>query len=83
MIPTDIYDPPTPLSTRKSSKLSIKGLQQLDSQTHGLIRDANQGYVFFVENDNRFLRVPVELGYVIQKVRPIYRTSSQTKHSNR
>ncbi len=71
MIPTDICDLPTPLSAQESSKISIKELHQLDSQTHSLIREVNQDYIFFVESNNRFLWVQVEPEYVMQKAHPI------------
>lgn len=37
-----------------------------------VVREANQDYVFIAESDTRFLRVPVELGHVIENVRPVF-----------
>ena len=36
-----------------------------------VVREANQDYVFVAESDTQFLRVPVKLGRVIEKVRPV------------
>lgn len=36
-----------------------------------VVREANQDYVFIAESETQFQRVPVELGHVIEKVRPV------------
>lgn len=36
-----------------------------------VVRESNQDYVFIAESETQFQRVPVELGYVIDKVRPV------------
>jgi|SRR5687768_1621170 len=36
-----------------------------------VVREANQDYVFLAQGDNRFLRVPVELGPEIADMRPV------------
>lgn len=36
-----------------------------------VVREANQDYVFIAESDTQFQRVPVKLGRVIEKVRPV------------
>ncbi len=36
-----------------------------------VVREANQDYVFIAESDTQFQRIPVKLGHVIEKVRPV------------
>ena len=36
-----------------------------------VVRESNQDYVFIAESETQFQRVPVELGHVIEKVRPV------------
>ncbi len=45
-----------------------------------VVREANQDYVFIAESDTQFQRVPVELGHVIENVRPVFEglTAGQT-----
>ena len=45
-----------------------------------VVRETNQDYVFIAESDTQFQRVPVELGHVIENVRPVFEglTAGQT-----
>ena len=38
-----------------------------------VVREANKDYVFLAEGDNRFLRIPVELGPEVADMRPVLR----------
>jgi cobalt-zinc-cadmium efflux system membrane fusion protein len=38
-----------------------------------VVREANRDYVFLAQGNNRFLRVPVELGHEVADMRPVIR----------
>jgi len=45
-----------------------------------VVREANQDYVFIAEDNNDFLRVPVELDHVVENVRPVLKGLSAGQH---
>ncbi len=45
-----------------------------------VVREANQDYVFIAEDNNDFLRVPVELDHVVENVRPVLKGLTAGQH---
>jgi cobalt-zinc-cadmium efflux system membrane fusion protein len=56
----------------------LAGMHIIDNPAESLVvpetavvREANRDYVFLAQGDNRFLRVPVELGPEVVDMRPV------------
>jgi cobalt-zinc-cadmium efflux system membrane fusion protein len=63
---------------RKLKPAMLAGMQIIDNPAESLVvpetavvREANRDYVFLAQGDNRFLRVPVELGPEVVNMRPV------------
>lgn len=72
-VKTDVANPHRKLKPAMLATMHIKGNphKSLVVPETAVVREANRDYVFLVQGDNRFLRIPVELGPEVAGMRPV------------
>ncbi|MDV6344174.1 efflux RND transporter periplasmic adaptor subunit [Nitrosomonas sp. Is37] len=73
MVRTEVVNPQRKLKPAMLAKMLIteNPHRSLVVPESAVVRDSNIDYVFVDQGNNRFLRVPVELGHEIDKMRPV------------